>query len=306
MQQRNTGCKSIFKKESRRLPEFIDSLKTVSDAAESDFMQLGNELKSVYTVITEMTGQMLETVKRISGDSGESVLSEVWRIVDKSMGEISTCQDKVDKNLIQINNVVDRLGELFSLSGGIKKFAKYLNAVAFNVIVENSRTEESVRTFSIIAKEIRELSITITDIANRIYDHVKSAREIHKSVYEKISKGMNELRGLVDDVQQAVEESLDETEQLMELSRASIKQAGTHSQKISQQVGEIVVGNQFHDNMRQQIEHIIQKLNDTMHMKTEDAAIEHTGEKEGNAAGHIIGRQAAGLRQLIYDIDNIY
>ncbi len=239
---------------------FIETLNELTEGAENDFMLLGLGLQTVHVNVKELTQLMLDTVKRIGGHEEGGIIKRVDHTVNESLKEIRNFHAEVNTNLTQINTVVGKISDLYATSEQIKKFAKFLNAVAFNMFVENARVMDSANIFSDIAQEIKDLAFKITGIANDVYDNVERSREIHMGIHEKISKGMDMLQELTGDVQTAVRASVMETEQLMYFSLDTIEQAGVRSQEITQQVGEIVVGVQYHDNMRQQL----LKITDTL------------------------------------------
>ncbi len=252
-------------------------------------MRLGLGLQTVHVNVESLTQLMLDTVKRISNNDEGSIICRVDNTVNESLEEIRKFHDEVNSNLIQINTVVGNIGELTATSEQIKKFAKFLNVVALNMFVENAQISDSENIFSDIAQEIKALSIKIAGVANDVYENIESSREIHISIHEKISKGVTSLQALTGDVHTAVRTSVKETEQLMNFSLETIEQAGMRSHEISLQVGEIVVGVQFHDNMRQQIMHITDTLNNT--------------EKR---TGSVIGSQAVLFSKMTREVDDVY
>ncbi len=224
-------------------------------------MLLGNGLQAMHVNIMVLTQLMLDTVKRISSNDEGGIINRIDSAVNESLEEIKTFHDEVNSNLIQINTVVGNISELTTTSEQIKKFSKFLNIVALNMLVESAQITDSTNTFSDMALEIKDLSLKIAGVANDVDDYIESSREIHISIHEKTSKGMDRLHALTGDVHTAVRTSVKETEQLMNFSINTIEQANMRSQEISRQVGKIVVGIQFHDNMRQRIIHIINTLN---------------------------------------------
>ncbi len=291
------------------LSDITESLKSFSDGAETDFILLGIGLQSVHTNVSELTDNMLDAAKRMGSDEDTGVLPGVKNIVNNSLKEIKSCQDQTDTNLTQINALVERMGDLYVTSEQIKKFAKFLHAVALNIFVENARTDESFKLFSDIAQEIKELYGKITTIANGVYENVENAHAIHVSIHDKIAHGMTKLHTLTREAHEAVHESIAEAGQLMSFSAKTIEDAGMRSREISGQVSEIVMGVQFHDNMRQRIDHIIGQMNDLSTLYAPAAAQSDAGEAEtvDNAyVCSVIKDQGTALKDVILEVEDVF
>jgi methyl-accepting chemotaxis protein len=285
----------ILQKNSNLIPtadilsDFIESLQSLTEGAENDFMRIGHGLQAVHANVTDLTGLMLNTGKRIGGDKGGGIITSLDNIANEALQEINMVNEDVNTNLVQINSAVGNIGELKATSRQIKKFAKFLNAVAISMLLENARTVNSENIFSGIAQEIKELSYKITGIANDVYENVEEAEKIHLSIRDKITSGMSRLKKLTLDVHKIVQDSVLEAEQLMGFSLETIEQAGKRSMEISRQVGEIVVGVQFHDNMRQRVMLIIDILKD-----------------KDSLSGPVINNQIYALNDVILEVDEVY
>jgi hypothetical protein len=271
------------------LSDFTESLQSLTEGAENDFMLIGHGLQAVHANVTDLTGLMLNTAKRIGGDEDGGIINSVEHIANEALQEINMFNEDVNANLVQINSAVGNIGELKATSREIKKFAKFLNAVAINMLLENARIVNSENIFSGIAQEIKELSYKITGIANDVYENVEEAEKIHMSIKDNITGGMSQLKKLTSDVHKTVQDSVSEAEQLVGFSLETIEQAGSRSMEISRQVGEIVVGVQFHDNMRQRVMLIIDVLKD-----------------KDSLSGPVINNQIYVLNDVILEVDEVY
>ncbi|MFW6237062.1 MAG: hypothetical protein ACOC3F_01615, partial [Desulfosudaceae bacterium] len=243
------------------IPPVVTSLEEFIEGSESDFMLLGIGLRTVHANVKELTELMLDTVKQMGTGEEGGFLERGRQALNESLAEIRSYQEGVKKDLARINTVMENLEDLYLTSKQIKKFAKSLKTVALAMLVENARTiDSSVNIFSDVALEVKELSVSIAGIANDVYKNVEQARKIHHDTQVEISAGIDRLETLTSEIQSMVKESTRDTEALMQFSMDTIEQAGRRSRDISRQVAEIVVGVQFHDNMKQRVMHIVSIL----------------------------------------------
>lgn len=290
------------------LPTVMSSLTRFVEESEADFMLLGIGLRSVYSNVTELTDLMLGTVRQINAEEEGGFLEQGRQVLKASLAEIRAYHDGVRADLEHINTVLADLENLSTTSKQIKQFAKSLKTVALIMLVENGRTNDgSVSFFSEVAQEIKELSVNITAIANDVHKNVEKARKMHRVSREEIAARIKRLETLTTAIESTVQASAHDTEMLMQLSVDAVEQAGRRSRDISRQVAEIVVGVQFHDNMKQRMTHIIADLKAIADSAGETAPTKAADETETRMpAGLIVRDQIARLKEINNDVNDVF
>lgn len=288
------------------LPEITTSMRSFVEGSEGDFMLLGISLRTIHANVTELTELMLGTVKQMGSIEKGGFLDRGRRILNESLAEITGRQNEVRANLERINRVMENLEKLYETSKQIKKFSQSLKTVALNMLVENARTiDRSVNIFSDVAQEIKDLSVSITGIANDVYKNVEKACTVHRISLEEIAAGIGRLETLTTEIRTTVQESTHNTEDLMRFSVDTIEQAGRRSAEISRQVAEIVVGVQFHDNMRQRILYICNRLS-AVRAAAVDVPPAAGALVETKPAQTILRNQAGRLLDINIEIGEVY
>ncbi len=289
------------------LREMVTSLEKFTDGSEADFMLMGIGLRTVYANVSELTELMVKTVEGMSSGAQNGFLDRGREILNTSLEDIQNRQNEVKNNLGRINALVHDIENLHASSKQIKKFSQSLKTVSLNMLVENARAiDQSVNIFSDVAQEIKDLSLNIARIANDVYKNVEKAREVHSITQEEISAGINRLDALTNQIRTTVQESTHDTEDLMRFSVDTIEASGRQSREISRQVAEIVVGVQFHDNMKQRIMNIIQTLNLIQSTAKSTQAKESSGREEKKPAASIIRDQAGKLNEVNIELEEVY
>jgi len=290
------------------IPETVEALHSFTEGSEADFMLLGIGLRTVHANVSELTDLMLGTVKSMGAEGEGGFLDRGLHILNDSMADIQVRQNAVKEDLERINTLMEDIENLHTSSKQIKKFAQSLKAVALTMLVENARTiDQSVNIFSDVAQEIKDLSVNITHIANDVYRNVEMAREVHHITRDEISAGIGRLETLTHQIRETVQESTRDTEELMRFSIKTIEDAGRRSREISQQVAEIVVGVQFHDNMKQRVINITDILNAVL-----TAPASRSGEKTRGRSGArqsvavVLRHQARKLNEINNELDEVY
>ncbi len=295
-----------------RMSVIAASLDALSKNSEPDFMKIGMALQSTYADASNLSKQTLETVGLIGGDSDEGLLSMVGVLVKESLEKVKTCQAAAGQNHdaaeAHMNVVAEHLNSSFNLCTDLKDSAKYLRSVGLQMRVECSRTAQSMEMFSVVAHEISAVSNSFKDTSEKIREDSRSALESQGAAQARATESLHRLFGLADDSEQTVQLSMQEIEQMMSLSLETLKQAGARSRRISEHVGEIVMSIQFHDNMRQRIEHISEALLDAEKRCSEQDSSEDpmTPSKKTNTAYAIVELQKAQLQHIISEINAVH
>lgn len=283
-------------------------LKQFADGSENDFMQLGLGLRDVHANVAELTDLMLGAVEQFGTNEKGGLLERGRQTLNAALADIQSRQKEVKSDLERINSVMRSIESLYETSKQIKQFAKSLKIVALSMLIENARTiDASVNIFADVAEEIKDLSVSISDIANDIYTNVERAREVHRITREKISFGISQLEALTEEIQATVRVSTRETKKLMQLSIDTVAQEGKRSRKISRKVAEVVVGVQFHDNMKQRIMYINAIFEAMINSAQCVPGAEGGAKVKDKAVADIIIReQAARLNEIDIEVHGVY
>lgn len=286
-----------------------DELERTSGEVESDFLRLGEALQSSNGEVTGLTQRILDTVKSIGSETDAGGLNNIDHLVRQSLLQLRDCQEQITEDLDRFADGSDQMEGLNRLCPVIGKMALVLQVVGMNIGVESARSPEAREMFGPVAEEIRGISEQILGIAENIREDVQNAKNKQQAVHKTISNSLGQMDKVSVEAEEAVQEALDNIKKLMAISLETMNQAGIHSNEISRQVGEVVAGIQFHDNMNQRIEHICQALVDvgTICCKVNNKAVTRIERnRELKNAFEILVLQAAQLRQVIAEIDHVY
>ncbi len=290
-----------------RLPGLSENLETVCREAEPRFVDLGERLQMIHFDASALSQRTLNTAGLMAGDSNEGLSATITKFAKASLAELESCQTDVADNLECVDAVVGHLGSLHGMTDVVEKIALYLRIVGLNIGVECSRSAESQEMFGVVALDTKTLSEKIIEVVEEIRVHAESARASQISAHAEISGGVNHLAHLTRGARENVERAVGDAERLMALSHRALQSASEHSRRISGQVGEVVVGIQFHDNMSQRIDHICSSLHYIEELRKNDAP----GKKKEMArklgsAHSIVTLQAAQLEQVIDELRGVY
>lgn len=292
-----------------RLRGIAGSLEAVSRQVEPDFLQLGKELQEVYSDASVLAQRTMDAVQLIGGEGGAGVLKKIDRIIHRAFADLESDLAQVGDDLVRLVDGVRLMGELNDQCPVIEKMALTLRVVGLNIGVESARALDAREMFSQVAVEVQVLSETITKIADNIRNGSLDAQRHQQMAHQGISGGLKHLTTVATDAEQTVKEAAGKIEGLVMRSLTAMDQASAHSREISGQVGRIVVGIQFHDNMNQRIDHINEALKDAAEVYRRAVSDSTSQEEPGAHWGRvhaIVDIQIAQLKQMITEVNEVY
>jgi methyl-accepting chemotaxis protein len=306
----SSGMSNAFTEISNHLSDLACSIEDACKNIEPDFIQIGKALQTIYGDANDLSEKTLQSVGLIGTDSNEGILAKVKDLVGSSLSEIKDCQEGLSKNLHHVNAIVEQLEKLYDSCSKFLKTVRFLKILGLNIRIESSRSPETLEMFSVVTEEIKEVSEKVSRITQVIQHDTTVERASLTSIHGEISAGLNQLSGLAEDAEKAVKDAVLEVEQIAALSSKALELAVTRSRKISSRVSDIVVEIQFHDSMRQRVEHIANGLFDVKRLCEDQTSIvsEADGKtkKKWGSAHSILRLQAAQLKQITSEVDNVY
>ncbi|MBN1847257.1 MAG: hypothetical protein JW932_01590 [Deltaproteobacteria bacterium] len=275
---------------------------------EPRFIQLGNDLQSVYSVTNDLKRLTIETAKEIGGQTNNNFLGRIETLVNRSLVEFKDCQSDISMYIPNIQSGSKHLEQLRTMSYAIKKISKSLNIVAMNIGVESSRSTGCEEMFASFAQEIKRLAKTIHEVSVNIHNDAETARSIQLDTLGDIAVRQTQLEDLAHKADKTARESVEKIERLFDTSLASLGKAEEHGQEINHKIGEIVEAIQFHDITRQQLEHVINALVDVEEICRKSCIHDDADPKRSNQIVHvhsILELQVAHIKQVLSQLDDV-
>ena len=87
--------------------DFIESVNSLLEKTENDFMLLGLGLQAVHVNVKELTRLMLGTVERIGSSEDGGIMDRIELAAGESLKEIRNFHDEVNSTLVRITAVVE-------------------------------------------------------------------------------------------------------------------------------------------------------------------------------------------------------
>jgi len=163
--------------------EMMNALAVIPEKTEKDFIGLGAFLQTLSQEVSDLVGQTGQSASLLLGEDHD-ILSNTQRLAYSMIQSLGQNHDAINKSIESVTEIINGLNQLTEFQANITYISKYLNAVAFNFVVEISRTRLTDQNFSILAREIKQLADQIHEISTGIKLDSESARSAFSSTKE--------------------------------------------------------------------------------------------------------------------------
>ncbi len=223
-----------------------------------------------FTELERQTTRQQELAATISGTSsdqgskGDVGFSTLFRDIEAALAKLinASVQNSVDAT--QLSESMSQAQEQFRHIQGmlhdVRKIADQTNLLAVNASVEAARAGDAGRGFSVVAAEVRNLSIRSNRFSEQIYTSVQAIAASLGQVERSIKEVANTSKELASTEQKHVDELLDQTRAFHTKVNDSAAEIGDISRNVSLQVGVAVTSMQFQDMASQVVETVTRRV----------------------------------------------
>ena len=145
--------------------KIIDISQQVTNATETIFGaaagNAGNQHEELAHTIVDVSGETDEVYQKI--EAGQKELTSIKELSEQTI----EASKEMQQNMDELFNIINHISGIIS---GIGNISMQTNLLALNASVEAARAGEAGKGFAMVAQEIRELSNSSQDTANRIQE----------------------------------------------------------------------------------------------------------------------------------------
>ncbi len=251
---------ALAREVQERLGRVGNGLALLVQRREDDFLALGAELQDVAQRVQDIAADSQKLNHIASGDTVRHIMEELVAELDAMQTLCHVDEDAVDLTMLA------RARELVhELSKSIRDYARVvrtLQMLGISTRIESARLGSDGRGFSTLADDVEKLGYKIVEYSDRIMQQANTL----DALAEKAEASTREMHDMQRECAYSVFGSIrDNMSTLHEVANASRKTSDDvrgHMVDIAASTARIIGSLQFHDIVRQQVEHVEEALAD--------------------------------------------
>ena len=245
-----------------KLQEMESRLHNILAEKEDDFLQLGSNLMGFSTRSGEMSSEVSQLARITSGEEITGSLHDLQNF----LGIISShCRQITDeatlKDLSEIITNMQRLKELFQ---DFARVIKALRMLGISTRIESARLGEQGKAFTSLADDVDKLVARIEESSTEISKRSNQIIATTLTVQDGTQELFTSQHCLLDTVTSTLSDNIDDLAAILEHSDQISDELVSHSKNVGDSISTAVTSLQFHDIVRQQIEHVEECTRDSV------------------------------------------
>lgn len=289
------------------LPELAEQLKKLAEGSEEDFLSLGDNLLRIQQESTDLYKRTAGSIELFHAAEGGGVLgrleddAEFCRLeCESAMQETSSLAGTIAA-VMRIMDAIDKQGQ------ELRQFGMHLRVIGVNTGIECARYPEIQAVFQVVSEETISVSKQIITITESLAEQVELVRDARQQTMTSTQQNLADLAEEIRRAEQASATALQQVALLIDRFLHTAEQASATAARITDDIHQVVMGIQFHDNLRQRIEHINHALADIEALLTGTFAGAAADKKEKICRAYLAARlQRTQLENLCADLDMLF
>ena len=242
-----------------------EQLNDIQKTTETYILKTIEDLQNIYLEINQnekVVGECEEFGKKIF-DFVENQRQNIDTLLEENTRYVQQQREETKRNMEKLSSIAEDIDTLKTATSDILDISSQINLLAFNANIEAARAGDAGLGFSVVADEIRKLSLKTSKVAKEINDIVNKNTSQIKSETVSIKKFIEKMNSAFDKINLLTEQSKsisDELEKTTSMLNSITTSIATEHSNIKEAVSNVLGKIQFQDILRQRIDQVLYGL----------------------------------------------
>lgn len=256
MSTSNTEINQLKSSWSENLENISNQLEQILSLSDEQFFCISKNLQYYDSEIKTVSKKNSDVMNLFSSDQYKEIIEKLKSISDYVNNYISKTNSKFQDSENSFFQIVKHLGSIYSDSMAFNKLVKHLDAQGISIKIESARLGNNDRGFNVIAENINNLSVLISDKSRGFRDKTKFLVDLIRNAQREILNLQKSKKENSNTILNRSQKALQTLFEKNELSLNEVEVLHTKSENIKHEIGSLVTAIQFHHITRQQIENV--------------------------------------------------
>ena len=279
------------------LSALTESLNRVVRESEDEFLSLGMNLQQVQAQSSAQRKKIAACMS-IFGDDG-GILPQISSYVKNSQQETQKAQQGADTLCADLARITQLMDQVARKTHALERSGMLLNVIGINTGIECARHTAMEAMFKVVSHDTISLAEQIRSSTESLLEQTVKARNDQDQTLSEARRDIDQLKSLSQESNQTTEAAMTKVAELVDYTISMVNEAEQMAKNISAEISRVVMGIQFHDNLRQRVEHVNEALLET----PESSPDQETRDCDTYLAVEL---QQAQLEKLVEELDGLY
>lgn len=253
--------------QQRTLEALRVELRRTSDLVEESTVDISDRFRQLAEIAQDQSSRVQEIVNlaaclTIDDEKVplDQVVNAMQQLIVEMINNIVDLSKKAMSMVYLLDDVQQDASELERSIRDIDTINRQTNFLALNANIEAQRAGAAGRTFAVVAGEVRHLSRTTAELADRMRTRILAVvtgiRRGHEILRSIANLDMSPQMLAKERVDKTMDSLVTQTHHFQEVLTGAV----ASSNEISRSIGRMVTGIQFQDRTKQQLEHVSDSL----------------------------------------------
>lgn len=262
MSDRTIKIKEQLPKWIKQIQQLSESIKFFTKSSESEFIDIGSKLQTFYEKSHEISTDSVSLADFMNGKDIIRAIKDMREMLIQMERYIKFIETEWKSNVETLEKIQKYLDLVNRPLHEFPRIIRTLQILGVYTKIASANLSSDNKNFNTLSDEVRNLVINIEDKINSIInDSVPLRNNIEQAVnkiHQLKSKQFTQAQQIINEIQGHLSVLVEKQNQFSHTGSESAKK----SQQITEHIGKIVSSLQFHDMMRQKLEHVCKHLED--------------------------------------------
>ncbi len=250
-----------------RFPKLRKGLSQSLTQRESEFLRMGEQLLD----IASRAGDISEDANALTQLTQDTAVEGFARELNEKLGDMTELcsHTSSSSNIDELTSILGTIEMLDKHLQEFKRIVRSLQMLGISTRIESARLGSDGRGFSTLADDVESLGHTIVSYSGQILDKSKELYELSLSARNKTEELHTVQNQCSTDVLGKLGSNMDQLRSLSDMARTISSDIVVQAEQTTSNISDIVSSMQFHDIIRQQVEHVEEAIDDMIALVTE-------------------------------------
>jgi methyl-accepting chemotaxis protein len=268
--------------------EMLSTITRGMVSGETYFLTIGAQLHDFQERARSISTTAGQIAEQVADTGGKSTLTEVGELLGTLQKYLDHWDNQWHNSALQLRRSEALLPQVETPLEEFRKIHKKLRMLGISTKIESARLGSAAAGFETLANDVEMLSVQVIDKSAQIACQIAKLARLLRDTLACFSAIEQQQKTRARQVIGALSVSLGELTKINERCHDAIGVISHVSSSISSKLGQVVMSLQFHDIVRQQIEHIVSAFNTVM----------STAVAQHEAGAHDINEEFSAVTEL--------